>query len=121
MKHKGMKILSLLLTLALLVGLLPGMTAFADQMNFSSISVGQWIDLTSATSSLVLFNDTGKMTYATISDSIPSSPNSYTPVDNGSTFLLSRGYIYRVIEADKSFYLHNYPEIFMQAKAIAMA
>jgi len=30
MKHRGLKFLSLLLTLALLVGLLPGMTAFAD-------------------------------------------------------------------------------------------
>ena len=101
-KKTGRKLLSFLLTLAMLVGLVPGMslTAHAEtyttNQNLSTLVLYDILDTT--VNSITLTNDKDKKAFYAIADIAPTSNEGYTSVEQNGSFQLPDGLKYKVIE-----------------------
>ena len=98
----GRKLLSFLLTLAMAVGLMPGMglTAHAEtyttNQNLSTLVLNDILDTT--VQSITLTNDKDKKAFYAIADIAPTSNEEYNPVEQNGSFPLPGGLKYKVIE-----------------------
>ena len=99
------RLLGILLSLALILGLMPGMslTAYAtSNKNLTNLQIDEILDASS--DSIVLNNDTGNAQRMAISETIPDYTWQYDNVYNGSSFTLPSGALYKVIEKSGGYF-----------------